>query len=173
MMSLSAVFWMMLIMFGIIGGFRGWAKEILVTFSMLLALFLLFVLEKYVQGVRDALSLQPGGAQVVIRGALLLGLAYFGYQTPGLPPHFTSKLARDKLQDWMLGAVLGMINGYFIVGSVWYYMHLNNYPLPYITPPTDPSIVAYINYLPPKLLGEPYIYFAIGAAFVFVIIVFV
>ncbi len=173
MMSLSAVFWMMLIVFGVIGGFRGWAKEILVTFSMLLALFLMFVLEKYVTGVRDALNLVPPPTQVVIRGVLILALAYFGYQTPGLPAHFTSKLARDKLQDWMLGAVLGVINGYFIVGSLWYYIHNANYPLPYITPPTDPNVVLYISYLPPKLFGEPYIYFAIGAAFVFVIIVFV
>ena len=173
MMSLSAVFWMMLIIFGIIGGFRGWAKEILVTFSMLLALFLMFVLEKYVTGVRDALNLVPTATQVVIRGVLILALAYFGYQTPGLPAQFTSKLARDKLQDWMLGAVLGAINGYFIVGSLWYYLHLAGYPLPYITAPTDPNVVGLIQFLPPKLFGEPYIYFAIGAAFVFVIIVFV
>jgi hypothetical protein len=173
MMTLSAVFWMLLIIFGIIGGFRGWAREILVTFSMLLALFIMFVLEKYVSGVRDAVNLQPGGTQVVIRGILILALAFFGYQTPGLPASFTSKLARDKLQDWMLGAVLGMINGYFIVGSLWYYMHIANYPLPYVIAPTDPRVLNYINYLPPKLLGEPYIYFAIGAAFVFVIIVFV
>jgi hypothetical protein len=173
MMSLSAVFLMMVILFSVIGGFRGWAKEILVTFSMVLALFLMFVLEKYVQGVRDALSLQPSGTQVAIRSVLLLALAYFGYQTPGLPAQFTAKLARDKLQDWMLGAVLGAINGYFIVGSLWYYLHLANYPLPYITPPTDPNVVNLIQFLPPKLLGEPYIYFAIGAAFVFVIIVFV
>jgi hypothetical protein len=33
--------------------------------------------------------------------------------------------------------------------------------------------VGLIQFLPPKLFGEPYIYFAIGAAFVFVIIVFV
>jgi hypothetical protein len=160
-------------MFGVIGGFRGWAKEILVTFSMLLALFLMFVLEKYVTGVRDALALQAGGAQVIIRGALILALAYFGYQTPGLPAQFTSKLARDKLQDWMLGAVLGIINGYFIVGSLWYYLDAAGYPLPIVLPPTDPNVLRYIQYLPPKLLGEPYIYFAIGAAFVFVIIVFV
>jgi colicin V production protein len=173
MMSLSAVFWMLLIIFGVIGGFRGWAKEILVTFSMLLALFLMFVLEKYVTGVRDALSLVPSATQVFIRGALILALAYFGYQTPGLPAQFTSKLARDKLQDWMLGAVLGVINGYFIVGSLWYYLDGAGYPLPFVTPPADPNVLRYIQYLPPKLLGEPYIYFAIGAAFVFVIIVFV
>ena len=38
MMTLTAVFWMYVILFGIIGGFRGWAKELLVIFSVLLAI---------------------------------------------------------------------------------------------------------------------------------------
>ncbi|MBI4772297.1 MAG: CvpA family protein, partial [Chloroflexi bacterium] len=150
MMNLTAVFWMFLILFGVIGGFRGWAKEILVVFSMVLALFISYVLEKWVPGVRDAINAQTGGTQVAIRGTLLLILAYFGYQTPGLPASVTSKLAKDKLQDWMLGAVLGMINGYFIIGSLWYYLHVAGYPLPYVTPPTDPNVLRYITYLPPK-----------------------
>ncbi len=173
MMSLSAVFWLFVVLFGVIGGFRGWAKEILVIFSMVLALFVQYVLEKWVPGVRDAINAQSGATQVGIRAALILALAYFGYQTPGLPAALTGKLAKDKLQDWMLGAVLGAINGYFIVGSVWYYMHVAGYPLEYVIPPTDPNVLRYIAYMPPRLLGEPYIFFAIGAAFVFVVIVFV
>jgi len=173
MMTISAVFWMFVVTFGLIGGFRGWAKEILVLFSMVLALFIDYVLEKWVPGVRDAINAQAGGTQVAIRGTLILMLAYFGYQTPNLPAFAGGKFAKDKLQDWMLGMVLGMINGYFIVGSMWYYLHNAGYPLSFITPPTDPNIIRYISYLPPKLLGEPYIFFAVGAAFVFVIIVFV
>ncbi len=173
MMSLSAVFWLFVALFGVIGGFRGWAKEMLVIFSMILALFIQYVLEKFVPGVRDAINLQDGATQVEIRVALILTLAYFGYQTPGLPIGLTGKLAKDKLQDWMLGAVLGAINGYFIIGSVWYYMHLANYPFEFVLAPTDPNVLQYLAYMPPKLLGEPYIFFAIGAAFVFVIIVFV
>ena len=38
MISLAVVFWMYVILFAIIGGMRGWAKEILVTFSVILAL---------------------------------------------------------------------------------------------------------------------------------------
>ena len=34
MMSLAIVFWMYVILFAIIGGMRGWAKEILVSFSV-------------------------------------------------------------------------------------------------------------------------------------------
>ncbi len=176
-MSLSAVFWMMILLFGVIGGFRGWAKEMLVLFSMVLALFILFVLEKYVPGAREALDIPSGGlgnpgSQVVVRAMLVLMLAYFGYQTPNVPA-FGAKLARDKLQDWLLGSIIGMVNGYFIVGSLWYYLHIAGYPWPeLISAPVDPTVGEMIAFLPPKVLGEPYIFFAIGAAFVFVIIVF-
>jgi hypothetical protein len=67
-----------------------------------------------------------------------------------------------------------MLNGYFIVGSLWYYMHLANYPWPdLVSPPTVDLVNTMIPFLPPKVIGSPpYIFFAIGAAFVFVIIVF-
>ena len=174
MMSLTAVFWMYVILFGIIGGFRGWAKELLVIFSVLLAIAIDTVLLTYVDSVRIIMTDRPGITQFGLRAGLLLTLAYFGYQTPNLPAFSGGKFAREKLQDFMLGVALGLVNGYFIAGSVWYFMHQANYPLEYITPPTDAVQAAnYMKYMPPVLLGIPNIYFAIIAAFVFVIIVFI
>jgi hypothetical protein len=173
MMTLTAVFWMLLVIFGVIGGFRGWAKEILVVFSLLLAIAIDILLVTYVDAVKVMMSVQQGPTQFGIRSLLLLTMAYFGYQTPGLPAAITSKLAKDKLQDWMLGAVLGLLNGYFLVGSIWYYMDRAGYPLPYVLPPTDPTVLNYMKYMPPVLLGIPNIYFAVIGAFVFVIIVFI
>lgn len=173
MMSLTAVFWMYVILFGIIGGFRGWAKELLVIFSVLLAIAVDTVLITYVDSVAIIMS-GPGTTQLGLRAGLLLTLAYFGYQTPNLPGFAGGKFAREKLQDFMLGVALGLVNGYFIAGSVWYFMHQSGYPLTYVTAPTDPVQVAnYMKYMPPVLLGIPNIYFAIIAAFVFVIIVFI
>lgn len=173
MMSLTAVFWMYVILFGIIGGFRGWAKELLVIFSVLLAIAIDTVLLTYVDSVRIIMTDRPGITQFGLRAGLLLTLAYFGYQTPNLPAFAGGKFAREKLQDFMLGVALGLVNGYFIAGSVWYFMHQAAYPLTYITPPTDAVQAAnYMKYMPPVLLGIPNIYFAIIAAFVFVIIVF-
>lgn len=173
MMSLSAVFWMMVFLFGVVGAFRGWAKEMLVLFSMVLALFLGYVLESYVPGVQGALNAQDPGTQFVVRSSLILLLAFFGYQSPNIPA-FSPKLTRDKLQDWLLGFVLGLVNGYFIVGSLWYYMDVAGYPWPdLVTPPTIDVATNLIPYLPPKVIGgPPYILFAIGIAFVFVIVVF-
>jgi hypothetical protein len=174
MMTLTAVFWMYVILFGVIGGFRGWAKELLVIFSVLLAIAIDTVLLSYVDSVRIIMTSRPGITQFGIRAGLLLTLTFFGYQTPNLPAFASGKFAREKLQDFMLGVALGLVNGYFIAGSIWYYMHQAQYPLPYVTPLPDAVVTAnYMKYMPPMLLGIPNIYFAIIAAFVFVIIVFI
>lgn len=174
MMTLTAVFWMYVLLFGVIGAFRGWAKELLVIFSILLAIAIDTVLLTYVEPVRIVMTSKPGVTQFALRSGLLLTMTYFGYQTPNLPAFASGKFAREKLQDMLLGAALGFINGYFIAGSIWFYMNQANYPLPYVTPPTDPNVVTnYMKYMPPMLFGIPNIYFAIIAAFVFVIIVFV
>ena len=39
MISILSAFWMFVILFGLIGAMRGWAKELLVVFSVVLALF--------------------------------------------------------------------------------------------------------------------------------------
>ena len=85
MMTLTAVFWMYVILFGVIGGFRGWAKELLVIFSVLLAIAIDTVLLTYVDSVRIIMTSRPGITQFALRAGLLLTLAYFGYQTPNLP----------------------------------------------------------------------------------------
>ena len=174
MMTLTSVFWMYVLLFGVIGAFRGWAKELLVIFSILLAIAIDTVLLTYVEPVKIIMTSKPGITQFAIRSGLLLIMTYFGYQTPNLPAFASGKFAREKLQDVLLGAALGFINGYFIAGSIWFYMNQANYPLQYVTPPTDPNVVVtYMKYMPPMLFGIPNIYFAIIAAFVFVIIVFV
>ena len=52
MMSLAVVFWMYVILFAIIGGMRGWAKEILVSMSVILALLLASVVAQIHSDVR-------------------------------------------------------------------------------------------------------------------------
>lgn len=181
MMSLTAVFWMYVIFFGIVGGMRGWAKEILVVFAMILALFIDTLLKAFVPGFDVALTTQGPLTRFAVRAVFFVLLAFFGYESPSLSGVILSKARREKFQDIMLGAVLGAINGYLIFGTIWFYMHEANYPIPNVVSPADPRVAgmvsvdlaAYVKYLPPQLIGAPYIYFAVALAFVFVIIVFV
>ena len=52
MISLSVLFWMFVILFAIIGGMRGWAKEILVTAGAVVALFLVTIMETFIPFIR-------------------------------------------------------------------------------------------------------------------------
>ncbi len=62
--------------------------------------------------------------------------------------------------------------------SILYWMDEADYPFPkFMTAPTDPAIVETVNqmmtYMPPQVLGEPGIYFAIILAFIFVLVVYI
>jgi len=176
MMSIVYVFWMYVILFAFIGGMRGWAKELLVSFSVILSLALNHVLRKYVP-VAQTLA-ETDQALFWVRTIILGVLVYFGYQTVVSIPHLASRAAREKLQDTLFGVIVGGLNGYFVAGSVLYYMSVANYPFPQvISRPTEPTLVNAVNqmmlYMPPQLLGEPGIYFAIILAFVFVIVVYI
>jgi len=176
MVSLSFVFWMYVILFAIIGGMRGWAKELLVTFSVILALTFTTLLEHYVPFVRDVLQKDSAALNFWLRTLILALLVFFGYQTPHLS-RFAAKMTREKFQDILLGAFLGAINGYLIAGTIWYYMADAGYPFAKVITPPSGDIAkmaeAMLHYMPPKLLGIPGIYFAVVIAFIFVIVVFI
>jgi uncharacterized membrane protein required for colicin V production len=175
MMSLAFVFWMYVILFAIIGGMRGWAKEILVAFSVILALTFSTLLTNYVPFIRQMQTTQQLLYFWLV--TIILGLlVFFGYQTPNIS-RFASKMVREKLQDIILGVVIGALNGYLIAGTIWYYMAQANYPFPNVVqaPSGDFATLAQgmLNYMAPHLLGIPGIYFAVVVAFIFVIVVFV
>ena len=178
MMSLAVVFWMYVILFAIIGGMRGWAKEILVSFSVILALAFIALLEHYVPFIRDVLLPQQSPVLFWIRAIILILLVFFGYQTVNLQ-RISGKVTREKLEHAILGIVIGAINGYLIAGTIWFYMADANYPFAGIVsaPPAGSTIATIasnmLRYMPPRLLGIPGIYFAVVVAFIFVIVVFV
>ena len=76
-------------------------------------------------------------------------------------------------QALLLGLFLGAINGYLLVGTLWHHLHATGYPIAGILPPQADSVKAMLDYMPPELVGPPYIYFAVGLAFVFVMVVFI
>jgi hypothetical protein len=178
MISLQAIFWLLVFIFAIIGAVRCWASELLVTFSCVLALFILFILENFAGFAKEgALFTQPlphFWFQVVI----LLALVVFGYQAPNLPAlagH--SRFAGHAAMDHLAGALLGAINGFFIFGSLWFFMDLAGYPFSIISAPAGGTAIgdAAINllaYLPPNWMVSPAIYFLSGLALALVVVAF-
>jgi hypothetical protein len=176
MMSLAVVFWMYVILFAVVGGLRGWAKEILVSFSVILALAFTALLEHYIPFIRDVLLAQQSSVLFWMRSIILIMLVFFGYQTVNFQ-RFAGKLVREKLEHAILGIVIGALNGYLIAGTIWFYMSDAKYPFPTIASAPTGTIATIANnmlrFMPPRLLGIPGIYFAVVVAFIFVIVVFV
>lgn len=177
MMSLSFVFWMYVVLFAVIGGMRGWARELLVAFSVILALTFTTLLDHYVPFIRDVLQKDSPALYFWLRTLVLGMLVFFGYQTPNIP-RLAGKMTREKIQDVLLGVVLGGINGYLIAGTIWFYIYQAGYPFASIAPPDENTAagkvaVALLQYMPPRVLGIPAIYFAVVLAFIFVIVVFI
>ena len=172
MITLTAVFWMLLAVFAVIGSMRGWAKELLVTFSVVLALFIVTVFEEYVPFVSS--FMQEGGPEreFATRALIVLVVSFFGYQTPNIP-RLSEVLVRERFQDTLLGFFIGLLNGYFILGTVFFYMHEFGYPYDFIFPPVTEEALNFINYLPPAWLGIPAVYFAVAVAFIFVVVVLI
>jgi uncharacterized membrane protein required for colicin V production len=176
MMSVVYVFWMYVILFGIVGAMRGWAKELLVSFSVILALALNHVLRRYIPLAQNLPETDV--SLFWVRTIILLVLVYFGYQTVVSIPHLAARATRERLQDSLFGGILGGFNGYLVAGTILYYMYIADYPFEtVVSRPTDPAIVQTVNqmmlYMPPQLLGEPGIYFAIILAFIFVLVVYI
>jgi uncharacterized membrane protein required for colicin V production len=184
MVSLMVVFYMFVVLFAIIGAMRGWAQELLVSFSMILAFFLIIVIETVIlKRFADGVIVDGSIQQFWLRIVIVIVLAFFGYQTPRIT-RFAAAVKKDRISDTLLGFFLGAINGYLVAGTLWFYMAQAGYPFKYFIDPNilsgielnPPAQVAieFVSKLPPAWLGtEPGIYIAVGLAFLFVLVVFI
>jgi hypothetical protein len=108
---------------------------------------------------------------------VVLTLVAFGYQTVISIARLASRAARERLQDTLFGIIMGAINGYLVSGTILFYLHEANYPFQNIVSRPDGAVLATVqammNWMPPHVLGEPGIYFAVLICFIFVIVVFI
>ena len=128
MLSLNAAFWIMVLLFALVGAMRGWTKEIVVTSALILALF---TLNQFFPTVFSFIGWDNNIVQTpeirrwqfFILSSFVLILAFFGYQGPSLARGRAERLARrDNLQDKLLGFLVGALNGWLIVGSIWSFL---------------------------------------------------
>jgi hypothetical protein len=179
MIHLLSAFYALILLFGIIGAGRGWAKELLVIFSMLVALALIATFEHVIPITSDLLA-EGTLVQFWFRSLVLIILVIFGYQTPKITRFAAAAGRKDTIQESMLGFFMGMFNGFIIVGSLWYFMSIANYPFQSFAVPPDPNTdmgqaaLSVVKYLPPSILifQHPWVYVAVIFSFVFVLVVF-
>lgn len=195
MLSLSVLFWIGVGAFALVGALRGWAREVVATSGLILGLFIInqfgyIVLTRFGQSVE---VLGPQLAllrQFYIYTVFLLVMAFFSYQSPRLSGSIGARLRpRDTIQDKLLGAIVGGINGYLIVGAIWSFLEYQNggpgnwvqlapgvaYPFAetVISRPLAGSPAATLVARMPMALLSPYLPYLMVIMFLFVIIVMI
>jgi hypothetical protein len=184
MIPIHTVFGGLLILFALIGSLRGWAKEVIVSFSVVLALFVEHVLVTFVPPITQAFAALSLQGQFYTRAVLFILITIFGYASPTIASQLGAKIARERLQDLLLGFFLGVINGFLVVGTLLSFLSAANYGAPVpgvpgiggIVPPAAESPSANLmGFMPPQLIEQSnaVLYIAVAAAFVFVIVVFI
>lgn len=179
MVSLTFMFWLFVLLFAVIGAMRGWGREILVTFSVVLSIFIITIIDKFAPIVTKTITDGEASGGFWLRFIIIAVLVFFGYQSSNLPRLSESpKFIHTHLQDALLGLFLGVVNGFLIFGTIWYFLHQADYPFTYISAPVKGTVMGdaalkMIPFLAPAWLGTPLIYFVTAIAFGFVIIIFI
>jgi hypothetical protein len=186
MVPIHTVFGGLLVLFALIGSLRGWAKEMIVAFSVILALFVEHVLLTFVPPLTALFNNLPPQSRFYTRAILFIIITVFGYASPSIVSRLGAKVARERLQDLLLGFFLGLLNGFLVVGTLLSFLNAVSYGAPLdqpgaagiggIVPPTPDSPSSdLMAFLPPELVAksEAMLYIAVAAAFVFVIVVFI
>ncbi|MGD2144709.1 MAG: CvpA family protein [Anaerolineae bacterium] len=177
MITVQAAFWVFIAFFAVIGAMRGWAKEVVAAAGIILALFAIDLLGPTIE------SFFPPAAtpaqRFEIKGGVFLVIVFFSYQGPALAAAATggrlTARVRAKVQDTLLGMVVGMLNGYLVIGTIWFFLKQNGYPFPNVIhqPPGGWESVALVQeYLPVALL-DPWLPYLLIAFFMFVIVAIV
>lgn len=186
MIPLNTFFWMIVLMFGLIGALRGWVRELLVTLAIISAYFLRWLFLNIIPFVREYLRARSALDQFYIFSVLFVILALFGYAGPVFSPYLAGKARREKIQDLILGLVFGALNGYLLAGTIWGFLHAANYGLPTDLPPEilqqtpgvwgirfpDPEVVQFVEtFLPQSWMSDTVMLILTGVTLIVVLVV--
>jgi len=125
MMPLNTVFGGLVFLFAVVGSLRGWAKEIIVAFSVVLALFVEHVLLSFLPPLAVLFAGLPPQGQFYTRAIVFIVITIFGYASPSIASKLGAKVVRERLQDLLLGFFIGIVNGYLIVGTLLSFLSLS------------------------------------------------
>lgn len=175
MIPLNTLFWIMVAMFGLIGALRGWVRELLVTFAIVAAYFLRWLILNIIPFVQGYIKSRSPVEQFYIFSAIFILMTVFGYAGPAVSATLAGKARREKIQDFLLGLVVGALNGYLLVGTIWGLLHAAGYGVWGIQAPPDNSPAAHMvnTLLPLAWMTDTTVLILTGATLIIVLAVLV
>lgn len=166
MAPIEIFFGVIVFVFALIGVARGFLRELGVTTIMMFLLFFLSRFEPFLDmGLQRAMSV--GGRFISAQNAgtdplkcwifilVIIAAAFVSYQGETLT--FGGQPPRGA-QGILLGLLMGMLNGYLVAGSIWFYMDKYAYPIRWLgfsAEKTSKFAQGMIQFLPISFLGRP------------------
>ncbi len=145
MVSILALFWTFVVVFGLMGFLRGWAKELINTIALIWGITFVTVMERYFPA-----QIFPQGqsaAAFYTRALVVTVVLFFGFHSPRFR-QIQARTKRETVRDMLLGFVLGLFNGFLLMSTLLYYLKQAGYPLPWIIPP---EVAAQFNHPDPQV----------------------
>jgi hypothetical protein len=141
---------------------RGYVKELGATLIILTGIFILTFPEKQITSLIDHIAgamygnhtqAQLNRILATTYSLLFIAIVYAGYA--GKTLEFNGKSAKQP-GGFLISLLVGLVNGYLIAGTLWYYQQANGYPWyqPFI-PDFTKTAQHMIDVLPPTLFDNP------------------
>jgi hypothetical protein len=163
-------FFVVLAIFAVIGFVRGISRELGVTVMLLIGLMVLLLLDTYLADqIQSVLEFFFGSNVALQKSALAIAyslwmvfIAFISYE--GRTLNFSSvPLISDFVRSaggsggGFAGSVTGVINGYLLAGTIWYYLACADWPLSRISAPFSSLYYAISAILPPVIFKWYYV----------------
>lgn len=146
------------IIFGFIGLARGYGRELGNTILIMFTVAALgFIEQRFKDDVTrvgtSLLGLEDPAAFIsLFFGVTLLAMVVASYS--GITFNFGGKEI-GGLAGGLISFGVGLLNGYLVAGSLWYYSNLVGYPLVTVTQPLTPTADALLKLLPQTIFPTP------------------
>jgi uncharacterized membrane protein required for colicin V production len=155
MMELTFFLQMCVVFFAILGFLRGVYKEFVAFIGIFISLFFLTEFDWLLDWVVGGMSAE---VRFSVDAALIILMTFFSYQQAPfvfVPASYRkgNKIVLPLEKGWqrgLMGALVGGLNGYLVVGSLWYFMDQYEYPLSqlFMQPLVGSSSAAFVSNLP-------------------------
>jgi len=146
------------VLFGFVGVIRGYTKELGVTTMCVAGLLLVLQFgDRFIMLTRTNMGDSFPWVHTASFGAgfsigLYLIIVFISYQ--GITLNFKGSAPVGVLSP-ILGMVVGLLNGYFVAGTVWHYMHTYRYPFGSMNVDAlSDTAQAMLRFLPPHIFEQ-------------------
>lgn len=172
MVPIELVWLIIVLLFGLIGVVRGFLKELGVTTVMAIMLFAVTFFEGRITPALTKVAVRFAPNEVATLQAafwvvVIVVTAFISYHGQTLA--FDGSPVKGLLGVFF-NLATGLVNGYLIAGSIWFYMHRLGYPLLNISREAlSPTARMLVPMMPPQLLAPFLLYVAVFLIFMRVV----